>query len=114
MKRLAIILAVLIIVACGLYFLDHYWIHRYDSVIAQESARYHLDPDLVWSIAYEESYFRSWMHGRDGEIGLMQVTPAVARDWASENANATMQQRTATQADTVLSDPERNIRIAWW
>src|SRR5580765_2479982 len=114
MKRLAIILIVLIAIGGGLYLADQYWIHRWDSVIAREAARYHVDPDLVWSIAYEESYFRSWMKGRNGEIGLMQVTPAVARDWASENANATMQQRAATQADTVLSDPERNIQIACW
>ena len=115
MKKLAIIiLIILIVIACGLYFLDQYWIHRYDAVIAREAARYRVDPDLVWSIAYEESYFRSWMKGRNGEIGMMQVTPAVARDWASENANAAMQQRAATQADDVLSDPERNIRIACW
>ena len=114
MKRLAIILIVLIVIGCGVYFFDQYWIHRYDPVIAREAARYHVDPDLVWSIAYEESYFRSWMKGRNGEIGLMQVTPAVARDWASENANASMQQRAATQVDDVLSDPVRNIQIACW
>lgn len=114
MKRLAIILMILIVAGAGLYFLDQYWIHRYDSVIAREAARYHVDPDLVWSIAYEESYFRSWMKGRNGEIGLMQVTPAVARDWASENANASMQQRAATQVDDVLGDPVRNIQIACW
>lgn len=114
MKRLAIILIVLIVIGCGVYFFDQYWIHRYDPVIAREAARYHVDPDLVWSIAYEESYFRSWMKGRNGEIGLMQVTPAVARDWASENANADMQQRAATQVEDVLSDPVRNIQIACW
>src|ERR1043166_3488045 len=114
MKRLAIILIVLIVIGCGVYFFDQYWIHRYDPVIAREAARYHVDPDLVWSIAYEESYFRSWMKGRNGQIGLMQVTPAVARDWASENANASMQQRAATQVDDVLSDPVRNIQIACW
>jgi len=114
MKRLAIILIILIVAAAGYYLLNQYWIHRYDSVIAREAARYRVDPDLVWSIAYEESYFRSWMKGRNGEIGLMQVTPAVARDWASENANASMQQRTATQVDDVLGDPVRNIQIACW
>ena len=115
MKRLAIILIIILIVAAaGYYFLNQYWIHRYDSVIAREAARYRVDPDLVWSIAYEESYFRSWMKGRNGEIGLMQVTPAVARDWASENANASMQQRTATRVDDVLGDPVRNIQIACW
>ena len=114
MKRLAIILAVLIIVACGLYFLDHYWIHRYDSVIAQESARYHVDPDLVWSIAYEETYFSPWKKGRNGEIGLMQVTPAVAREWASDNAIASTTPSTAIDANALLSDPQRNIQIACW
>ena len=73
---------------CGLYFLDQYWIHRYDSVIAREAARYHVDPDLVWSIAYEETYFSPWKKGRNGEIGLMQVTPVVAREWAAENGAA--------------------------
>jgi soluble lytic murein transglycosylase len=114
MKRLAVILIVLIIAGCGFYFLDQYWIHRYDAVIAREAARYHVDPDLVWSIAYEESYFRSWMKGRNGEIGLMQVTPAVVHDWASANANAATQQQAATQVDAILSDPVRNIQIACW
>ena len=113
MKRLAIILIALIVMACSLYFLDQYWIHRYDAIITREAARYHVDPDLVWSIAYEESYFRSWMKGRNGEIGLMQVTPAVARDWASEGG-ANIQQRTAANVDEVLGDPERNIQIACW
>jgi soluble lytic murein transglycosylase len=114
MKRAAVILIALIVIVCGLYFLDQYWIHRYDPVIAREAVRYHVDPDLVWSIAYEESYFRPWKKGRNGEIGLMQVTPGVARDWASEAASASMQQRTQTEVDSVLLDPQRNIQIACW
>lgn len=113
MKRLAIILVVLIVLACGLYFLDQYWIHRYDAVIARESARYHVDPDLVWSIAYEESYFRTWKTGRDGEIGIMQVTPNVAQDWASAHSGPT-QQTSGNDATTLLQEPERNIQIACW
>lgn len=114
MKRLAIIFVVLILAVCGLYFLDQYWIHRYDGVIAQEAARYQVDPDLVWSIAYEETYFRPWKKGSHGEIGLMQVTPVVAREWAAANAGALMQQRTANEVDSVLSDPQQNIQIACW
>ena len=87
MKRIAIILITLIVIGCGLYFLDQYWIHRYDAVIAREAARHHVDPDLVWSIAYEETYFRPWKRGRNGEIGLMQVTPVVAREWAADSNN---------------------------
>src|SRR2546421_1019153 len=114
MKRLAIIFIALILAGCGLYFLDQYWIHRYDGVIAQEAVRYHVDPDLVWSIAYEETYFRPWKKGSHGEIGLMQVTPVVAREWAAANAGVLMQQRTANEVDSVLTDPQQNIQIACW
>ena len=83
MKRLVVIILTLLILALvGLYFFDQYWIHRYDSLIAREASRYHVDPDLVWSIVYEETYFSPWKRGRNGEIGLMQVTPVVAREWA--------------------------------
>jgi soluble lytic murein transglycosylase len=114
MKRLAIILIAVIVIGCGLYFLDQYWIHRYDAEIARESARYHVDPDLVWSIAYEETYFRPWTKGRNGEIGLMQVTPVVAREWAAENSGALMGSRTPLDAEALLRDPNRNIQIACW
>lgn len=114
MKRLAIILIVLIVIGCGLYFLDQYWIHRYDAVIARESARHHVDPDLVWSIAYEETYFRSWKRGRNGEIGLMQVTPVVAREWAANNNSALLTSSKPMDADALLQDPERNVQVACW
>src|SRR5213083_3684639 len=104
MKRLAVILIALVIVGCGLYFLDQYWIHRYDSLIAQESARYHVDADLVWSIAYEETYFSPWKKGRNGEIGLMQVTPVVAREWAAETSLTPLEQRAAADTETLLRD----------
>jgi len=114
MKRIAIILITLIVIGCALYFLDQYWIHRYDAAIKRESARHHVDPDLVWSIAHEETYFRPWKKGRNGEIGLMQVTPVVAREWAAENNSAMMSSRTPMDADALLQDPERNIQIACW
>src|SRR5881296_1627732 len=106
MKRLAVILIILIVVGCGVYFLDQYWIHRYDSVIARESARYRVDPDLVWSIAYEETYFSPWKKGRNGEIGLMQVTPTVAREWAADNSVVPTDSRIATDTEALLSNPE--------
>jgi soluble lytic murein transglycosylase-like protein len=113
MKRLAIILIALIVIGCGLYFLDQYWIHRYDAVIARESLRHQLDPDLVWSIAYEETYFRPWKTGRNGEIGLMQVTPDVVHDWAAANTLAP-EVRSGLDIDALLRNPDRNIQIACW
>lgn len=109
MKRLVVIILTLLVLALGLYFFDQYWIHRYDSLIARAAAAHHIDPDLVWSIAYEETYFRPWMNGKNGEIGLMQVTPVVARAWATET-----QQRNSQDAAALLRDPERNIQIGCW
>src|SRR3989454_12759386 len=115
MKRLLIIiLTVLVLAVIGLYVFDQYWIHRYDSLIAREASRYHVDPDLVWSIVYEETYFSPWKRDRDGEIGLMQVTPVVAREWAAGTGVAAMEQRTGVDPDTLLRDPERNVQIGCW
>src|SRR5260370_20488714 len=109
MKRFLVIILTLLVLALGLYFFDQYWIHRYDSLIAREAAAHHIDPDLVWSIAYEETYFSPWKNGKDGEIGLMQVRPAVAHDWATDT-----DQRTTADPATLLRDPERNIQIGCW
>ena len=54
------------------------------------------------------------MNGRDGEIGIMQVTPDVLHDWAAENGSTTTQQRTASAPESFLRDPDRNIQIACW
>jgi peptidoglycan lytic transglycosylase len=109
MKRFLVIILTLLVLALGLYFFDQYWIHRYDSLIAREAAAHHIDPDLVWSIAYEETYFRPWMNGKNGEIGLMQVTPLVARAWATET-----EPRSGQDAATLLRDAASNIQIGCW
>src|ERR671929_181193 len=108
--------ALLSIVVCafGLYFFNEYWIHRYDALIARQAAIYRLDPLLVWSIIYEETYFRPWKTGDAGEIGLMQVTPAVAREWAAETGMRELERQMARDPAAVLRDPERNIQIGCW
>ncbi|HEX8847378.1 MAG TPA: lytic transglycosylase domain-containing protein [Pyrinomonadaceae bacterium] len=117
MKRLIIILLIIIPVgAIGLHYFNQYWIHRYDDLIATHAKVYRLDPDLVWSVIYEETYFRPWKIGSDGEIGLMQVTPAVGREWAAELKNSMPELERQMEQDpkTVLSDPKRNIEIGCW
>lgn len=113
MKRLIIIVLALILLGSAAYLLDQYWIHRYDSLIATEAGRHHVDPDLVWSIIYEETYFEPWKKGGRGEIGLMQVTPDVAHDWAANNA-AAAQPFSSLDANTLLSDAQRNVQIGCW
>jgi len=116
MKRLAVIVLIAAAAgAVGLYFFfNHYWIHRYDALIERQASIYRLDPDLVWSVIYEETYFRPWMTGNDGEIGLMQVTPAVGREWAAATGMRELERQMQQDPATVLRDPERNIQVGCW
>jgi soluble lytic murein transglycosylase len=63
---------------------------------------------------YEETYFSPWKTGKDGEIGLMQVMPAVGREWATETGMRELQNQMAADPQSVLRDPERNIQIGCW
>jgi soluble lytic murein transglycosylase len=115
MKRLIpILLLFLIIIGIGLFYFNRYWIHRYDSLITRQASIYRLDPDLVWSIIYEETYFRPWKVGAAGEVGLMQVTPAVGREWAAATGMHELERQMEKDPSGVVRDPERNIQIGCW
>lgn len=115
MKRF--ITSAFIVVLAGsvaLYFFNQYWIHRFDALIARQAAVYHLDPDLVWSLMYEETYFRPWQVGDADEVGLMQVTPTVGREWAEETGMRELAREMESDPRRSLLDPERNIQIGCW
>lgn len=114
MKRLIVVSLVILIAVFAAYSLNQYWIHRYDGLIARQANIYRLDPDLVWSIIYEETYFSPWKIGKDGEIGLMQVTPGVGRDWAAETGMRELERQMASEPFSLLRDPERNVQIGCW
>jgi soluble lytic murein transglycosylase len=116
MKRrlLFILIALGVLSAAGLYFFNQYWIHRYDALIQRQASIYRLDPDLVWSVIYEETYFRPWKIGADAEVGLMQVTPAVGREWAAQTGMRDLERQMAADPQSVLLDPEKNIQIGCW
>jgi soluble lytic murein transglycosylase len=114
MKRLIVLSLIVLTIVFGVYFFNQYWIHRYDGLIARQAAIYRVDPDLVWSIIYEETYFSPWKLGKDGEVGLMQVTPAVGRDWAAETGMREFERQMASDPSSLLRDPERNIQIGCW
>lgn len=116
MKRylLSCLLVLSIVAVSAFFFFQDYWIHRYDSLIARQAAIYRLDEKLVWSIIYEETYFRPWKIGSAEEVGLMQVTPLVARDWARETGLKEFEKQTSENAVEFLRDPEHNIQIGCW
>ena len=114
MRRVLVAIFLGLTIVLAAYVLNRYWTHRFDALIARQAAIYRVDPDLVWSIIYEETYFSPWKVGRDVEIGLMQVMPAVGREWATETGMRELQTQMANDPQTVLRDPERNIQIGCW
>jgi soluble lytic murein transglycosylase len=114
MRRVLVVIVLVLILLLAAYAFNRYWTHRFDSLIARQAAIYRVDPDLVWSIIYEETYFSPWKVGRDGEIGLMQVMPATAREWATETGIKELERQMASDPQSILRDPERNIQIGCW
>ena len=114
MRRVVAVILLVLILLLAAYAFNRYWTHRFDSLIARQAAIYRVDPDLVWSIIYEETYFSPWKVGRDGEIGLMQVMPATAREWATETGMKELERQMSTDPQSILRDPERNIQIGCW
>jgi soluble lytic murein transglycosylase len=114
MRRALVVILLALILLLAVYAFNNYWIHRFDPLISRQAAIYRVDPDLIWSIIYEETYFSPWKTGRDGEIGLMQVTPTVGREWATETGMRELERQMATDPESLLRDPERNIQIGCW
>src|SRR5688572_27057880 len=114
MKRPLVVILLILILVVSAYLLNSYWTHRFDALIARQAAIYRIDPDLVWSIIYEETYFSPWKTGKAGEIGLMQVTPTVGREWATETGMRELERQMASDPQSLLRDPERNIQVGCW
>jgi len=114
MRRVVVVILLAFSLLLAIYLFNRYWTHRFDSLIKRQASIYRVDPDLVWSIIYEETYFSPWKTGKDGEIGLMQVMPAVGREWATETGMRELQNQMAADPESVLRDPERNIQIGCW
>ena len=103
-----------VVLGAAALFFPSYWVHRYDELISRQARVYRLDEKLVWSLIYEETYFRAWKTGAAEEVGLMQVTPTVAREWAKETGFKEFEKQTAENVGEFLADPERNIQAGCW
>ena len=111
---ISVLFILAVLVASGSYFFVRFWEHRYDEVISRQARIFNIDAALVWSIVYEETYFRTTSLGADGEIGLMQVTPPVAREWAKETGLSTFERQVNDDLTRFLQNPERNVQIGCW
>ena len=128
MRRYKILLALfLLLLTAGILYLRQYrHIHQYDSMILRISSRYNLDPDLVWAVIYEESYFERNARSNVGAKGLMQITPIIVREWTrvthqydlnktfpNKNEHRSNIASPLTEAE-LLAYPEINIQLGCW
>jgi soluble lytic murein transglycosylase len=81
--------------------------HRFDVVIFAAAHRYRVEPALVKAVVWRESRFNPKIRGRAGEIGLMQVRPAAAQEWANA-------EKIKTFALEDLFDPGTNTLAGAW
>ena len=79
----------------------------YDSLITAAARRHGMSPSLIKAVIHRESRFQSYAVGGAGEVGLMQLMPGAAKDWARVN-------RRPVPERLQLFDPELNIEIGTW
>lgn len=108
-RRVAWVGVGLLLVAGGLGFLQYlrWWEGRYDEVIAAAARRYQVDPALLKAVIWQESRFRADARGRAGELGLMQIRPPAAGEWAQA-------ERVTPFAHAQLIDPGTNTLTGAW
>jgi len=103
-----------VVAVSGYFFFRDYWEHRYDELLIRHARVFNLDERIVWSLVYEETWFQGWKIGAADEVGLMQVTPTVGREWAKETGLSDFEKRAAEDPVAFLSDPEQNIQVGCW
>ncbi len=81
--------------------------HSQDAPILAAARRYGVAPALVKAVVWRETRFNPHRRGRAGEIGLMQIRPATAGDWA-------LAERVAGFTPENLLDPGTNTLAGAW
>ena len=56
---------------------------KYEQIVRGHARNYHLDPDLLAAVIYQESKFRAAARSASGAVGLMQLLPSTAEGIAN-------------------------------
>lgn len=106
MKRIRLLIVVLLLfiaVPAGVWLGREEWLdHSQDGLIRAAARRYGVEPALVKAIVWRESRFHPDVHGRAGELGLMQIQEDAAFEWAYSEKNTNF-------AHEHCLDPQTNI-----
>ena len=98
----------------GLFLVISFWEgrrvwqeHSQDEVILSASSRYGVHAALVKAVVWRESRFDPEARGSKGELGLMQLMPATAGEWAQA-------EKVDLRGGSALRNPEINTRAGTW
>ena len=103
-------LFVIIVIGGLLTIYERYRTWREDShdpEILAAATRYGIHPALVKAVVWRESKFDPEARGRKGELGLMQIMPDTAKDWAAA-------EKAPMFVFTDMLIPAKNTRCGAW
>lgn len=81
--------------------------HRFDELILRAAGENGCDPSLIKALVWRETKFNPGARGEAGELGLMQVTPGAAEEWAQARGEKNFNPNR-------LLDPATNLRVGTW
>jgi soluble lytic murein transglycosylase len=124
-KIIIVVVVLAALIGLGIFGANYYWTHRYDKLIIEMAQKYKLDPALVKSVIYEESYFDPQARSTQNALGLMQITPITAQEWIESTHSSTLSEALNTlskeykkqprlKLDEALHDPLINLHIGCW
>jgi soluble lytic murein transglycosylase len=100
------LVAVMLLAAlCGALLIRR--MHTYDALYVEMGRKYNVDPRLISAVIWKESRSDPSQVGAAGEIGLMQVTEVVGKEWAEA-----IQRPAFTRDD--LFRPDINVAAGAW
>jgi soluble lytic murein transglycosylase len=80
---------------------------RYEQIVIGHAEHYHLDPQLIAAVIYQESKFDADAVSSSGAVGLMQLLPETAQGIADRTGGHGWH-------ESDLVDPELNVRYGAW
>lgn len=108
-RFIALFGALVVVMMLGVYYGQPNWYFRlfhplrYPTYIKAHATNYHVPPDLIAAVVFQESRFDDRARSAAGAVGLMQLTPDTAHGIAALTGG-----KQFTTSD--LTDPEVNIR----
>jgi peptidoglycan lytic transglycosylase len=107
-RRWIVVAIVLIFLAIAAFQVFRtYRENSHDKHIIAAARKYDVDPTLIKAVVWRESRFDARARGGDGEIGLMQIREAAAKEWAKAEGIEFFSHQ-------YLYDPAKNVSAGTW